>query len=76
MAYYFMGTDEEFREKHPICNNCMPFADEEGRYDSWLCCKDYRECDLRCAEHHKPRKLNPDIAEFFNATCERYKNND
>jgi hypothetical protein len=52
----------------------MPFADEEGRYDSWLCMKDCRECDLRCTEHHKPRKLDPDWAEFFNATCERYKN--
>ena len=76
-GYYFMGTDDEFEIKHPTCkDNYMPFSDEEGRYDRWLCCKDYKECDLRCMEHHKPRKLDPDWEVYFNATCERYRKDD
>lgn len=29
------------------------------------------ECD-KC-QYYEPAEINPDIAEFFNATCERYR---
>lgn len=52
----------------------MPWTDEEGRYDSYLCKRDSKECRGDCINHRKPvpewfrdiynetnRRLNDDI---------------
>ena len=50
-----------FEEIFTDCNNSMPWADEEGRFSSFLCLKDCKECDKQC---HRHIKLNPLIEEF------------
>ena len=73
-GYKFEGAEEEFIKTCPRClNNFLPRADEEGYFLDWYCTIDFKLCDNNCKNHQKPRKLNPDIAEFFYATCERYK---
>jgi hypothetical protein len=76
-GYKFVGTDTEFQAVVPICyGKSCPIADEEGFFSKWYCIVDWKVCDKQCKNHKKPRKLNPDIKEFFEATCERYRKND
>lgn len=71
----FTGTEEEFEAKAPHClGRSCPIADEEGFFSQWYCIVDWKICDKQCKNHKKPRKLNPDIAEFFEKTNERLKN--
>ena len=60
----FTGGDEEFRLVYSNCDKQHAWTDEEGRFDSFLCMKDYRECDFNCNKHHP--ELNPDIQDFYN----------
>ena len=57
----FTGTEKEFEKKYTDCCHSMPWTDEEGYFNSWLCIKDCKECDFQCSKH---LKLNPDIKEF------------
>ena len=34
-----------------ICGCQLPWTDEEGRYDKFLCTKDFKECDKNCRLH-------------------------
>jgi hypothetical protein len=71
-GYIFEGTEEEFKEKLPSCSDkSLPMTDEEGCFCKWYCMIDWAFCDKQCNKHRP--KLNEDIAEFFWATCERYK---
>ena len=73
----FEGTEEEFETTKPFClGKACPMTDEDGYFSKWYCTIDWEFCDHQCQNHKKPRKLNPDIAEFFQATCERYRQND
>ena len=47
----FIGTDEELMEKLVPCGHLMPWTDEEGWFGSFLCCKDFKECDKNCSKH-------------------------
>lgn len=68
----FEGTEEEFESNAPHCfGRSCPITDEEGFFSQWYCIIDWKICDKQCRKHRKP--VNPDIAEFFNATCERYR---
>lgn len=43
-----------------MCKYKTPFTDEQGYYDSYLCVKDFCECDGNCDQHKE--KLNKKIA--------------
>ena len=58
----FQGNDDELREKYTGCGHQMPFMDEEGCFNEFLCCIDYTKCDKNCTQHHP--ELNEDVAEF------------
>jgi hypothetical protein len=74
-GYKFTGTLEEFEANAPHClGRSCPIADEEGYFSQWYCISDWKVCDKQCTKHRP--QINPDIAEFFNATCERYRKND
>ena len=69
----FEDTEEEFEAKKPHClGRSCPITDEEGYFSQWYCIVDWKICDKQCNKH-RPR-INPDIEEFFKATCERYRN--
>lgn len=34
-----------------ICGCQLPWTDEEGRYDKFLCTKDFKECKMDCRLH-------------------------
>jgi hypothetical protein len=78
-AYYektgcmFEGSEMEFQNRLPKCNCFMPWTDEEGYFSYFLCTKDFEVCRHNCKHHKYKRKLNEDIREFFEATCERYR---
>ena len=67
----FEGTDEQLREKFTGCGHQMPWNDEEGWFDTFLCCKDFQRCDKECSKHHP--KINEDIKEFFEHCCRMEK---
>lgn len=68
----FEGTEDEFQTQRPFClGKACPITDEDGFFSKWYCTVDWNICDKQCKNHKPP--LNPDIAEFFNATCERYR---
>lgn len=68
----FTGTDDEFKERYTGCGHQMPWADEESYFDTFLCCKDFKECDKQCGKHHP--LLNPDIVQFVIGLNERLNN--
>ena len=78
-AYYektgnkFMGSETEFNNRYPLCNKFCALSDEEGRFEYFLCTKDFNICRHDCRNHKYKRTLNEDISEFFEATCERYR---
>lgn len=53
------------------CKQQMPFADEDGWYDKFLCTKDWKVCDFKCATHHA--KLDPELTTFVNALNQKEK---
>ena len=59
--FYEDETGRSFEEVFTDCNDSMPWTDEEGRFSSFLCLKDCKECDKQCYKHIK---LNPLIEEF------------
>lgn len=56
------------------CQSCANYRNENiwGNHTEY--CAGNVHNPLKCCL--RPRELNPDIAEFFNATCERYRKND
>lgn len=34
-----------------MCKFATPWTDDEGRYDCYLCIKDWTQCDGICGEH-------------------------
>ena len=69
----FMGSESEFQNRFPLCNKFCALADEEGRFEYFLCARDFDVCRKDCRNHKYRRTLDPDWQEFFTATCERYK---
>ena len=67
----FTGTDKEFRERYTGCGNQMPWSDEEGYFDKFLCCKDFKECDKNCSKHRPP--VNELVKPFFENCCKMEK---
>lgn len=35
------------------CHEQHPWADEEGRYDKFLCTRDFNECKHDCEQHER-----------------------
>lgn len=50
----FMGSESEFEQVYTTCNNSMPWTDEEGYFNSFLCLIDCKECDKICSKHRPP----------------------
>lgn len=63
-GYKFYGKDEDFEKIYTECTHSMPWADEEGYFNSFLCIKDCKECDFLCSKHFR---INPDIKEFVDS---------
>lgn len=69
----FMGSETEFQNRFPLCDKFCTLGDEEGRFEYFLCARDFNICRHDCKKHKYKRTLDPDWQEFFTATCERYK---
>jgi hypothetical protein len=54
------------------CKTCMNYRNENIWDIQTEYCAGNVHNPLKCCL--RPRVLNPDIAEFFQATCERYRN--
>jgi hypothetical protein len=72
-GYMFTGSEGEFKNRFPKCNCFMPWTDDNGEFEYFLCTKDFEVCRHNCKSHKYKRTLNEDIREFFEATCERYR---
>jgi len=33
------------------CTNALPWTDEQGKFDKFLCKKDFEECNCDCLQH-------------------------
>ena len=69
----FMGSETEFQNRFPLCNKFCTLADEEGRFEYFLCGRDFNICRQDCRNHKYKRTLDPEWEQYFKATCERYK---